>query len=144
MPKKARSLAVRETVHVLQPAQSAPNMRDAIERLVEQKISEIMGEKSDGIFAPFFQTQAIASAIRRQETVAQQNKWIFYFADWGCMVCGKTDRKHVSLGMCVNCYAKTRQRLAASLRRAELDKPSSPPVARDLTDLARASLRRRR
>lgn len=40
----------------------------------------------------------------RSMTLSNNNKWSMYY-DF-CIVCGKTDKKHESLGMCVNCYAR--------------------------------------
>jgi hypothetical protein len=142
-PKKTTSFVVRETVELLEPTRTVPNMSEALGKLVEQKIAEMMTGGEDSIFEPFFRAQAIAQAIKRQETVPQQNKWIYFFEDWGCMVCGRKNRQHSALGMCGTCYSRIAQRLKSSLRRAEADKPGAVQVVRDLTDLARASLRRR-
>ena len=90
MPKKTKALAVRK-VEVLRPAAKIPDARAAIEHLVEQKISEIMGS-GDAIFEPFFRTKEISREIRRLETVPMQRKWTNYFEEWGCLICEKKGR----------------------------------------------------
>jgi hypothetical protein len=73
MPKKSKSLTVRGEIEILHPVEPAavPNLKAALERMVEQKIAEMMGDNQDGIFEPFFQPKAIAAAIRKLETVPQ-------------------------------------------------------------------------
>ena len=136
MPKKTKSLAVR-TVEVLSPAE--PDIKGALERMVERKIAEMMGDSQNGIFEPFFQAKAIMHAIRKLETIPQQRKWHYYFEEWGCLICGSKDRKHEALGMCHECKSRTYQRLQHILRRASEDRPEQAP-ARDLQDVARKAL----
>ena len=137
MPKKTKALAVRE-VEVLRPAPQIPDARAAIEQLVEQKIAEIMGN-TDAIFEPFFRTKAVAIAIKKLQTVAEQRKWSDYFAAYGCLVCRTKKQPHRSIGMCQACHQRILVRLAGILRRAAAaaaERPGAPAV-RDLTDLAR-------
>ena len=125
MTKKTKSLAVR-TVEVLSPAE--PDIKGALERMVERKIAEMMGDSQNGIFEPFFQAKAIMHAIRKLETIPQQRKWHYYFEEWGCLICGSKDRKHEALGMCQNVRAE-HQRLQRILRRASEDRPEQAPLA---------------
>jgi hypothetical protein len=140
MPKRSKSLTVRGEIEILQPVEPAPNLKAALERMVEQKIAEMMGDSQNGIFEPFFQAKAIAHAIRKLETIPQQRKWHYYFEEWGCLICGRKDLKHQSLGMCVNCHHRTGTRLQSILRRASDDRPEP---ARDLQDVAREALMRK-
>jgi hypothetical protein len=137
MPKKTKSLTVRNTIEVLGPA--TPDMNKALERMVERKLAEMMGDKTDGIFEPFFQTQAITSAIKKMETVIQQRKWHYYFEEWGCLICKSKEQGHKTLGMCPPCYSRTQKRLAIILRQAEEKRPATP--VRDLQDVARKALK---
>ena len=137
MPKKTKSLAVR-TVEVLSPAE--PDIKGALERMVERKIAEMMGDSQNGIFEPFFQAKAIMHAIRKLETIPQQRKGQYYFEEWGCLACQSRKEGHHSLGMCAACHHKIFTRLAAILRRASADRPEQRQ-ARDLQDVARESLR---
>jgi hypothetical protein len=138
MPKKTKSLAVRDKIEVLGPTQ--PDTKGALERMVERKIAEMMGDSQDGIFEPFFQTQAIATAIRKLETVPQQRKWHYYFEEWGCMICQSKNERHRTLGMCGACYGRINGRLVDILRRAS-DERSEQRPARDLQEVARKALR---
>jgi hypothetical protein len=135
--KKTELLAVQNKIEVLGPVE--PDMNKALERMVERKLAEMMGDSRDGIFEPFFQAKAIMHAIRKLETIPQQRKWQYYFEEWGCLRCARKDVRHESLGMCVACHARIYQRLANILRRASDDRPS-PPV-RNLQDVAQEALR---
>jgi hypothetical protein len=134
MAKKSKA------IEVLKPIHPVPNVRAQLDAYIEQKMAEIMGAKTDGIFEPFFQSKAIENEIRKRQTVPQQRKWHYYFEEWGCLVCESKDRMHKSLGMCTTCFGRIKQRLAASLRRAEAERPEPEPV-RDLQDVARKALR---
>ena len=141
MAKKSKALVIRSEVVEVLSGQVA-GRDSALERMIEQKLAEMMGKGQDAIFQPFFQSKAIADAIRKLETVPQQRKWHIYFAEWGCLICGRQDRRYAGLGMCNACYRRTLSRLQDILRRAEAERPEQAP-ARDLQDVARASLRRR-
>jgi hypothetical protein len=144
MRKKPKSLAVRETVEVLKPTREVPDMRAALEQLVEQKIAEMMSNKSNGIFEPFFQSKAIAAAIRKRETVLQQRKWIYFLKDWGCMLCHKKNKGHKALGMCAACYNRIARRLQLTMLRAARENPiTAVPVVHDFKDVAREALIRK-
>jgi len=90
MPKKTKSLAVR-TVEVLSPAE--PDIKGTLERMVERKIAEMMGDSQNGIFEPFFQAKAIMHAIRKLETIPQQRKWQYYFEEWAAWPAKDARRK---------------------------------------------------
>ena len=144
MTKKNKSLTVRGEIEILNPVQpAAPNLNAALERMVERKLVEMMGDSQDGIFEPFFQARAIMHAIKKLETIPQQRKWHYYFEEWGCLICGSQKQSHHSLGMCGSCHQRTAMRLQRILRRASDDKPEQAP-ARDLQDVARAALNGRR
>jgi hypothetical protein len=138
MATKSKSLAVRDKIEVLRPVE--PDMNKALERMVERKLAEMMGDSQAGIFEPFFRTNAIADAIRKLETVPQQRKWTYYFAEWGCLICAHKDVRHYTLGMCQACHARIYRRLVDVLRRASDERPERRP-ARDLQDVAREALR---
>jgi hypothetical protein len=145
MAKKSKALAIRsQAVEVLPPGSSSPigGHDRALERMIEQKIAEMMGGSRDGILQPFFQSNAIADAIRKLQTVPQQRKWHYYFEEWGCLICAKKDGQYTSLGMCKACYHRTLHRLQAILKRADAERPEPEPV-RDLQDVARKALTRK-
>jgi hypothetical protein len=136
MAKKSKA------IEVLKPIDPVPNVRAQLDAYIEQKMAEIMGARTDGIFETFFQGQAIADAIRKLQTVPQQRKWHYYFEEWGCLICEKKDGRYTSLGMCSACYRRTLSRLQRLLKRAEAERPEPVPV-RDLQDVARKALMRK-
>jgi|GEM_PF-2839188 len=141
MAKRSKAIAIRRQEVEVLPGRVAG--RDpALERMIEQKIAEMMGNSQDGILQPFFQSKAIADAIRKLETVPQQRKWHYYFEEWGCLICENKNRRHLGLGMCAACHQRTLQRLATILRFTENERPDAL-APRDLTELARAAMRRR-
>jgi len=63
-----------------------------IAEVVDQQVQEALSHQQDAVFQPFFQSKTIANEIRCRQTVAEQQKWTHYFAEWGCLVC-ETKRK---------------------------------------------------
>lgn len=133
---EASTLAKRAEVLPPDPAQQAAEFQRMIERLVEQKVAEITGS-GNAIFQPFFQSQQIANAIKRLQTVDEQQKYANYFADWGCLVCETREGLHRSLGMCNRCYRNRAERMRATLRKHA--KPNGPTFI-DSVKLARQAL----
>jgi hypothetical protein len=123
MPKKNKSLALR--VEVLPPARELPDVRRALESFVEDKISEMMNGR-DAVFEPFFRLTKIAHEIRSRQTVPEQAKWSYYFEKYGCLIDQTKAGPHLALGMCHNCYNRTRRRLQDGLRGAAVEKGGNP------------------
>ena|SRR5579864_4269328 len=139
--KKSRAIVVRP--EVLPVPLQAPSKQTDIERLIEQKLAEMTSGNRDAVFEPWFRSKAVAAAIKRIQTVIEQQKWPRYFAKWGCIVCGTTAEGHSNLGMCWNCHVRITMRLRAILKEAEAEqKPHSIPT--DLQDKANAALRGKR
>lgn len=78
-----------------------------LERLVQQKVAEIMAERDAVVFEPFFRSRQIAYELKRLQTVPEQRKWSVWFERYGCLVCETRERIHVGNGMCTQCYART-------------------------------------
>ena len=128
---------------VLKPLDPRSELRAQLDAYIEQKMAQIMGGDETGIFEPFFQRKAVADAIRRLQSVAQQHKWPSYFKKHGCLACWEKDLPYASNGMCSDCYHRTLSRLQAILRDAESERPDTPPPDLDrLTTLARGALRK--
>jgi predicted DNA-binding transcriptional regulator AlpA len=107
-----------------------------VSKLVEEQVAEAMGGP-DAIFQPFFQTHKIHAEIKRRQTVVEQNKFIYCFAKWGCMVCGTQERPHGAVGMCYPCYRRIAERLKAVVREGNAGKQDT---FFDSGTLARAAL----
>jgi hypothetical protein len=128
--------AVRVPAEIV-PSNSA-DFKNAIARLVEQKVAEALSGE-DAIFEPFFRSKEVAYEAKRRQTVAEQKKWAYYFAEWGCLVCQTRKARHESLGMCQTCHSRTRERLAVILRKTA--PPTVPlPTFTDTLRLAREAL----
>jgi len=113
-------------------------LQEIVARMVDQRIAE--AQPQDGIFQPFFQPREIANRIRDKQTVTEQNKWAYYFAEWGCLVCGTKEAIHNSVGMCEPCNNRTKMRLRAIIRKHTPANPSMPDFT-DTVRLAREALR---
>jgi hypothetical protein len=141
MPRKSKSLAVR--AEVLQPAHPAvvPDVRAMLDKLVEEKVAELMSKGSDALFQPYFQSNRVAAEIRKNQTVSEQRKWGRYFKKWGCDVCGTKKRHHRALARCEHCYNRTKMRLEEIMAQAASEKGSTQVFVDELGDMAREALR---
>lgn len=117
--------------------EQALEFKRMLSKLVEEQVAEVMGG-ADAIFQPFFQTNKIHAEIKRRQTVVEQNKFIHYFARWGCMRCDTQEVPHSTLGMCNPCYRRICARLKAIVREGNAEKQDT---FFDTGTLARAALR---
>ena len=114
-----------------------PDLAKLIAQTVEQKIADAFA--SDDLFQPFFQPRAVGYEIKRKQTVPKQNKWTYYFEDYGCLICG-TRKSHRCLGMCERCHERTNARLRRSLARRAPAPDEQDPTFMDTVKLAREAL----
>jgi DNA-binding XRE family transcriptional regulator len=82
-----RTKAVQAKVVPRDRGQDEAEFKTKVAQFIEQKIAEAMANGSDAQFQPWFQPQEIAYEIKRRQTVTEQQKWVLYFKDWGCIVC---------------------------------------------------------
>ena len=61
----------------------------------------------------------------------------YFFHDYGCLVCGRKDRPHCANGMCQNCLAVVRYRVAQSLQRRIEERPA---IEIDIREVMRQKL----
>ena len=94
-----------------QDLQRAVVRRDELDRLVQQKVAEIMAERDALVFEPFFRSRQIAYELKRLQTVPEQEKWSTYYERYGCLDCKTQDRVHAGNGMCHNCRSMVFRRL---------------------------------
>ena len=78
-----------------------------LNKLVQQKVAEIMAQRDSVVFEPFFRSRQIAYELKRLQTVPEQRKWTVFFDRYGCLLCETRKRIHVGNGMCTQCYART-------------------------------------
>ena len=102
-----------------------------LNRLVQQKVAEIMAERDAVVFEPFFRSRQIAYELKRLQTVPEQRKWTVFFDRYGCMRCETRERIHVGNGMCTQCYAqifRTLKEITAEQMTGETAQPSSRAI----------------
>jgi hypothetical protein len=135
MPRKNRT-------EVLPPARPhvVPDIRAMLDKLVEEKVAELMSKGRDTLFQPYFQSKRVADEVRRNQTVSERSKWSRYFKKWGCDVCGEKKGGHMTLGRCRVCFNRTYWRLTQLLTQAASEKAATPVFEDRLGDLARAAL----
>src|SRR5580704_7293081 len=95
-----------------QDLQRALVRRDELDRLVQQKVAEIMAERDAIVFEPFFRSRQIAYELKRLQSVPEQEKWSVAFERYGCMICETTERIHAGNGMCAQCRGLWFRRLS--------------------------------
>jgi len=82
-----------------------------LNRLVQQKVAEIMAERDAMIFEPVFRSRQIAYELKRLQNVPEQRKWSISLERYGCMICETRERIHAGNGMCNRCHALWFRRL---------------------------------
>lgn len=110
MSKKPGNLKVV----ALLPAEK-PSDAELLERLVRQRVDEILASREDLLLRPFFDSKRVSSELRNLQTMPERRKWANYFERHGCLVCETRDVPHCALGMCETCHGRTASRLRAIL-----------------------------
>lgn len=130
-PKKSEIQTIR--VEVMPPENpNAPRLgpgdaKKLLKQLVQQQVAEIMAQRDEFLFQPFFQQKKISDEIKRLQTMPEQKKWGRYYDRWGCLRCGTREVPHASLGMCGDCHAQTSQRLKAVIADPDAEEPVAQP-----------------
>ena len=128
MPRKKTEIQTIR-VEVIPPEKpNAPRLgpedaKKLLKRLVEQQVAEIMANRDEFLFQPFFQQRKVADEIRRLQTVPERNKWSRYYDRWGCLRCNTRKVPHSSIGMCRDCRSLIRKRLVSLIDNAEVGVP---------------------
>jgi hypothetical protein len=134
MPRKSKT-------EVLPPARPIPDVRAMLDRLVEEKVGELMSKGSESLFQPYFQSKRVVDEIRKQQTVSEQEKWSRYLKKWGCDVCETKRCPHCALGRCRACYQRTFQRLKEFMDQAASEQAGNSVFLDRQGDLAREALK---
>jgi hypothetical protein len=112
MKRRSESVA---TVEILKPVEiEQRRMRtniDTLDALVQQRVAEILAQRDEFMFEPFFRTRQVAYEIRRLQTVPERKKWGIFFDRHGCLACHKRDQPHASNGLCTACHGRVFQQL---------------------------------
>jgi hypothetical protein len=94
------------------------------ERIVQQKVAEVMADRDALVFEPFFRSRQVAYELKRLQTVSEQEKFSVYFERYGCLICETRKTIHASNGMCGNCHKKAFYRLTQIIAEGIKDQPA--------------------
>jgi len=111
-----------------------------LKELVERQVAEIMSQRDEFVFQPFFPNQKVSNEIRRLQTMPERNKWGRYYDCWGCLRCGTRKVPHTSLGMCQACYYTTLYRLRKVTKDPERNRGENSCPPDDVAVIAQRAL----
>jgi hypothetical protein len=97
-----------------------------LDRIVKQKVAEIMAERDAFIFEPFFRSRQIAYELKRLQTIPEQEKWSIFYERKGCLACETRVEIHAGCGMCKNCYQRTFRELTQIVAEGMKGEPAKP------------------
>lgn len=107
--RKAKSVAVE----VLPPPARTLTDEAMLQKLIGQKVAEMLTNRDELLFEPFFRSRQLAYEIRRLQTVPERKKWSVYYERHGCLHCHESRRRYGGCGMCCNCYPSVSKDLRA-------------------------------
>ena len=90
---------------------SKPDLQATLERMVRERVDEIMGQRDSQLFEPDFRPRSLTREILQRQTVFDRKKWSLYYAQWGCRRCDRKNVPHASLGCCAKCHRLLTHRL---------------------------------
>jgi hypothetical protein len=115
MPRKQKSrveIVPRSEAVLVSQRPTSPNLQAAFDRMVLERMTEMMAARGAGQLNPDFQTRESSYEIQRQQTVFERQKGRLYFEKWGCKRCDRKNVSHASNGFCARCQRIIWQRLA--------------------------------
>lgn len=138
MPRKKKPIVeiVPASQAALVPKPSPANIEAIIERMVWERVDEILAERGAAEMEPNFQPREISTEIRLRQSVYERRKWSIYFEKWGCKVCGNKKVSHVGSGSCERCYMRVYQRLAQIKHDFDKANPESE-IKRDIDQITK-------
>jgi Zn finger protein HypA/HybF involved in hydrogenase expression len=95
----------------LKPKLWTANFQATLERIVRERVDEIMANPGSSQFETDFQPKEFAIEIRQNQTVFESRKWRLYFEKWGCRMCSQKTVLHAGSGCCEKCNRLVTQRL---------------------------------
>ena len=121
--KKANVEIVPASEAALVPKAPAAKLQDMLDRMVRERVDEILAERGAPLLEPDFQSKEIAIAIQQRQTVFDRRKWTLYFEKFGCRTCGNKKVSHASKGYCHACHLLIFCRLKSLKREFEQANP---------------------
>jgi hypothetical protein len=135
MPRKKKPAVeiVPASEAALVPKPATANLQAMLDRMVRDKVDEIMAERAAGQSELAHQPRE----IRRHHPGFERVKWPLYFEKWGCEVCGrKRQVSHGSKGRCATCVLRLYHRMQRLEREWVRNNPESQ-IAEDIDRLTR-------
>ncbi|HVA16237.1 MAG TPA: hypothetical protein VMV59_00850 [Candidatus Dormibacteraeota bacterium] len=126
-------------VVALLPAQKQSDA-ELLERLVHERVDEILASREDLLLRPFFDSKRVSSELRNLQTMGERRKWPKYFESHGCLICETRDVPHCALGMCTTCHVRVARRIRAILAE-DARAQESAKFANNLESTARRAVR---
>jgi hypothetical protein len=128
MPRKKKLVVEIERLPeaALVPNPSAAHLQAEFDRMVRQRVDEILAERRPDQMAPAFQPREVAYELQRRQSVFQRREGRLYFEKWGCMICQRKKHvSHASGGICSGCYGRETLRRAQIRREYERSNPEA-------------------
>lgn len=136
MNKKSQNVKIV----ALLPAQKQSDA-ELLERLVRERVDEILASREDLLMRPFFEaSKRVSTELRNLQTMPERRKWPNYFARYGCVICETREVPHCALGMCTTCHVRITARLRSILAE-DLRAHETAKFASHLESTARRALR---
>jgi len=88
-----------------------PTDKAQLMRLAAEMAAQMVAQREEFLFEPFFRSRRVAYELKRLQTVSEQRKWSVFFERFGCLICETMERIHGGNGMCCRCYSNTLGRL---------------------------------
>jgi hypothetical protein len=101
-----------------------PMLSAELERVVQQKVAEIMADRDALAFEPWFRSRKVAYELRRLQSVPEQRKFSIAYERFGCMICETHATPHAGNGLCQKCRSRWFQRLAGIIAEGVAGEPA--------------------
>lgn len=104
---------------------SRQDVQAMIERIVRERVDEIMVKVEAGQVEPDFLRKDEAAELRQRQDMFERTKWSLYFEKWGCRMCHRKNVGHLGTGHCTRCHHLIRDRLNQLKLEYERENPES-------------------
>ena len=119
---------------VLVPKPSAGDLHAVLDRMVRERVDEILAMRDAGQLESDFHPREVSYEILSRQSVFEKRKWSLFYEKWGCRSCGKKTVAHQSSGHCATCVGRLAGRLAVIKRHFDLASPE-PEISRQIDRL---------
>jgi hypothetical protein len=85
---------------------SLPTTPAEFDRLLEQKLAELLARRDDTAFQPYLQSRRLYQELRKLQSVPERRVWSVHYERHSCTHCRTRVRPHSACGLCTLCYPK--------------------------------------